>query len=662
MTDDSLALSSADDVATMLDLFRRVCEVRAFESLVSTLYRDGDIPGFVHVSLGQEASAVGACSPLRLTDMITSNHRGHGHCLAKGMAPQPMFAELFGHADGTVAGRGGSMHIADPGLGILGANGIVAAGVPIAVGASVAARLRGAGDVVVSFFGDGAVAQGLFHEAINLAALWKLPVVFFCENNGYAEFTPAENGHPATLEQRAAGYGVPYVRVDGTDVWQVHTTMQRTVERVRTDGPVVVEAMTARWHGHYEGDQQKYRDPLHLEHGRSMDPVAVGRQRLLASGVDSAEIDAVQAAADGLMSDAAATAATGVQPAVTDAGEYVIAPRPRVVEGDLDPAAPPIKYMAAIRDAIESELADDPAVIFTGIDVGAGGGVFAVSRGIHERFADRVLDTPISESAILGVAVGGAMAGLKPLAEIMYIDFIGVAFDQLLNQAAKLHFMTAGRASMQLTVRTQFGAGRSAGSQHSQSLEALLAHIPGLTVVMPATAADAYGLLRTAIQDPNPVVFIENRLLYGRKSPSYPPEHRVPIGKARVAREGTDVTIVSYSRMMLESLVVAEALADEGISVEVIDLRTIQPWDRDTVLASVEKTSRLVVVHEAVTDFGVGAEIVATVARDGFWFLDAPVERVGAAFTPAPYAPDLEAEWLPSHDDIAAAVRRTVSI
>jgi 2-oxoisovalerate dehydrogenase E1 component len=244
----------------------------------------------------------------------------------------------------------------------------------------------------------------------------------------------------------------------------------------------------------------------------------------------------------------------------------------------------------------------------------------------------------------------------------MYLDFVGVCLDQLLNQAAKMPFMTGGTAQMALTVRTQFGAGRSSGSQHSQSLEALLAHIPGLSVVMPSTPADTYGLLRAAIQDPNPVVFIENRLLYGMKGPRPEADHLLPIGVSVRRREGTDVTVVSVSRMVHEAMAAAEALADEGVSVEVIDLRTVAPLDMAPILESVTKTGRLLIAHEAVVPFGIGAEIAATVAREAFWDLDAPIERVGAASTPPPYSPPLERAWLPGRDDIAAAVRRLAAV
>jgi 2-oxoisovalerate dehydrogenase E1 component len=318
--------------------------------------------------------------------------------------------------------------------------------------------------------------------------------------------------------------------------------------------------------------------------------------------------------------------------------------------------------MDAIRAALHAELTEDERVFVAGIDVGAGGNVFGLTRGLADEFGARVRDTPISETAIIGLGVGAAMAGMRPVVEMMYLDFLGVCFDQLLNQAAKLPFMTGGAAEMALTVRTQFGAGRSSGSQHSQSLEALLAHIPGLTVVMPSTPADTYGLLRAAIQDPNPVIFIENRLLYGMKGPQPPTDYMVPIGKSAVVRTGTDVTVVSVSRMVHEATSAAEHLGDEGISVEVIDLRTVAPLDVVPILESVHKTSRLLIAHEAVVPFGIGAEIAATVARQGFWDLDAPIERIGAAATPPPYAPDLERAWLPDREDIAAAIRRLVAV
>ena len=647
--------ASADDLSEM---YRRMRRIRRFEQHASELYKKTEIPGFLHLSIGQEATAVGACWHLDDRDGITSTHRGHGHCLAKGLDSASMFAELMGKETGTCRGRGGSMHIADPALGIYGANGIVGAGLPIAVGAATAAQLRGTGGVVVAFFGDGAVAQGMFHESVNLAAVWDLPVVFFCENNHYAEFSPAAAQHRASLSARAAGYGIGYEHVDGNDVVAVADLMAEVTDRLRSGGgPVLVEAETYRWHGHYEGDPERYRTPDEVTGWKDRDPLVVVRRALNGSGVSDAALDRIDEEIESEIGDAVSAARAASEPAPSTLKNYVTAPReavpePAEADGEI------FRTMDAVRSALDHELAADPDVFVAGIDVAAGGGVFALTRGLADAYPGRVRDTPISETAIVGTAVGAAMAGMRPVVELMYFDFIGVCLDQLLNQAAKLGFMTGGAARMPLVVRTQFGAGKSSGSQHSQSLEALLAHIPGLTVVMPSNPADTYGLLRAAIRDPNPVVFVENRLTYGKKGPRPPDDHLVPLGRARVARSGSDVTIVSYSRMLTECLAAAETLAEDGVDAEVIDLRTVVPWDRQTVLASLEKTHRLVVAHEGVQDFGVGAEIAAMAADEGFWHLDAPVVRVAPPATPAPYAPSLEREWLPDRETIRAAVRR----
>ncbi|MCT9084772.1 alpha-ketoacid dehydrogenase subunit alpha/beta [Streptomyces fulvoviolaceus] len=646
----------------LLEMYRRMRRIRRFEERASELYKATEIPGFLHLSIGQEASAVGACWPLGERDGITSTHRGHGHVLAKGLDAASMMAELMGREAGTCHGRGGSMHIADPGLGIYGANGIVGAGLPIAAGVATAAKLRAAGDVVVAFFGDGAVAQGMFHEAVNLAAVWDLPVVFLCENNHYSEFSPEADQHRAPLSARAAGYGIDYEHVDGNDVLAVSRTMTEVVGRLRAGGgPILVEAETYRWHGHYEGDPERYRTPEEVASAKERDPLLVARRHLAAAGVATALADAVDEEIDKEIEAAVEWARALPEPAPESLYDFVSAPRtvipePAPAQGEV------FRSMDAVRLALEHELAADPSVFVAGIDVGAGGNVFGLTRGLADAFPGRVRDTPISESAILGTAVGAAMAGMRPVVEIMYMDFIGVALDMLLNQAAKLRFMTGGRASMPLVVRTQFGAGRSSGSQHSQSLEALLAHIPGLTVVMPSNPADTYGLLRAAIRDPNPVVFVENRLQYGLKGPRPPADHLIPLGKAKVIREGTDITLVSWSRMVQDALAAAELLAGEGISVEVIDLRTIAPLDRETVLASLAKTNRLVIAHEAVRDFGVGAELSALAVDEGFWHLDAPVTRVAPPPVPAPYAPSLERVWLPSRDTIADTVRRIAAV
>jgi 2-oxoisovalerate dehydrogenase E1 component len=653
------------DARELLDAYRRMQVIRRMEERIAVLYRDGLVPGFVHTSVGQEACAVGALFHAHDDDVITSTHRGHGHVLAKGLDPTGMLAELMGKQTGTCRGRGGSMHVADPRLGIFGANGIVGAGLPIAVGAATAIASRGERRVAVAFFGDGAVATGAFHEAVNLAALRRLPIVFFCENNGYSEFSRTADQHPVPIRARADGYGLPFLELDGNDVAAVADGMARVLESVRDgQGPYLVEATTLRGRGHYEGDRQQYRADTDKDDLLEGDPLRVARVALLQEGVAAADVEAAERSAQEVIDAAEASARAAHFPEPASAAEYVYAPRRRQVETPslavLDPDAPPLSGSRILRQAMHDALADDPTVFLAGIDV-ASGNVFGLTRGLADEFAGRVLDTPIAETAIMGLGVGAAMAGLRPVVELMYQDFLGVCLDQIMNQAAKLRFMTGGAVTVPLVVRTQFGSGRSSGSQHSQSLETIFAHIPGLTVAMPSCGADMYGLLRTAIEDDNPVIFIENRLLYEKKWPMPAPDFRVPLGKARIVRPGSDVTLVSWSRMVTDALAAADALAAEGIDVEVIDLRTIVPLDRETVLNSVRRTHRLVVAHEAVVDFGVGAEIVATVAADAFWRLDAPVRRVGADYTPAPYSPGLEEQWRAVTSDIIRTVREVAT-
>ena len=646
----------------LLALYRGMLRIRLFEERAAALYAEGRIPGFLHLSVGQEAVPVGTCSALEPGDVITSTHRGHGHVLAKGLDVRGAFAELFGREAGSCRGRGGSMHIADPSLGIFGANGIVGAGVPIAVGAATAAALRADGTIAVAFFGDGAVSTGAFHEGATLAGSWQVPVVLMCENNQFSEFTATSSGGgESRFEHRASAYGLDFARLDGNDVVDVALAMRDIVAGVRAGGrPVLVEAATFRVRGHYEGDQQRYRDPELDRRWLERDPIDRARGELLARSVTG--LDQVDAAVRAEIDEAAQWALGQPEPPAAALADHVAPPVSTAAETPLPAGAEPIRMSRAVRAALRHELAADPRVFVAGIDVGAGGNVFGLTRGLLADFPGRVRDTPIAETAIIGMGVGAAMAGLRPVVEIMYSDFMAVCFDQIINQAAKLRYMTGGRVSVPLTIRTQFGAGRSSGAQHSQSLEAMLAHVPGLAVVMPSTPADAYGLLRSAIAYDGPVVVIEHRLLYEKTGPGFTDDHLVPIGKAAVTRAGADVTIVSYSRMAAESLAAAERLARDGIDAEVIDLRTIAPLDWDTVLTSFAKTNRMVVAAEAVVDFGVGAEVAARAVDAGFWSIDAPVLRVGAPPTPAPYAPALEQAWLPNGAQVESAVRRLMSI
>lgn len=321
-----------------------------------------------------------------------------------------------------------------------------------------------------------------------------------------------------------------------------------------------------------------------------------------------------------------------------------------------------LRYVRALNQALSDAMAADPSVIVFGEDIAAAGGPFGVTRGLLESYgADRVRDTPISEATIVGAAVGAAMTGLKPVVEIMFMDFVAIAMDAIVNQAAKARFMFGGQGSVPMVVRLPHGGGVSAGPQHSQCLEAWFAHVPGLKVVCPASVADAYGLMRAAIDDPDPVIMVENKALYARKEDVPDDLPTVEIGKARTARPGTDATIVAYGAAVHTALEAADTLTVEGVEVEVIDLRSLQPWDEAAVLESLSRTHRLVVAHEAVEAFGIGAEIAARMADIGFDELDGPIVRVGAPFMPVPFAKTLEQGYLPDAGRIADAVRKALA-
>jgi len=320
-------------------------------------------------------------------------------------------------------------------------------------------------------------------------------------------------------------------------------------------------------------------------------------------------------------------------------------------------------YREALHDALQEEMRRDSTVFLMGEDIGKHGGTFKVTEGLVDEFGDlRVLETPISESGFMGAAVGAAMMGMRPVVEIMFVDFITISMDQIVNNAAKMRYIYDGGIGVPMVVRAPQGAGARMGVHHSQSFEAWFAHVPGLKVVIPSTPADAKGLLKSAIRDEDPVIFLEHKMLYSVKGPVPGGEHLVPIGKAEVKREGSDVTVVATSLMVHRALAAAEQLQKEGISVEVVDPRSLQPLDEETLIASASKTGRVVVVHEAPGPYGAGAEIATVINRGAFGYLDMPIERVAAPFVPVPFSPPLEDFVIPKEDRIVAAIRRTLGV
>ena len=647
---------------TLRDLYVTMRRIRAFEDKTADLFEEGVVKGTAHSYKGEEAIAAGVCATLRDDDVIASYHRGHGHCIAKGARIDRMMAELMGRQTGYCQGLGGSMHIADMELNIMGANGIVGAAMPLATGAGLAAKLQGTDRVAVAFFGDGASNQGVFHESLNLAAVWKLPVIFVCENNQYALSTSYRNTTAVSqVSNRAASYEIPGITVDGNDGVEVYLVLREAVDRARAgEGPTLIEAMTYR-HGQHSL-RVNLRDPRpedELQTWLDRDPIARMEKRLTTEGGFSDEqFDETTQAVDEEIETAVSFGRESPEPAVQVMLDAVYAPHATYTEPGPE-SERMLSYPEALNEALDQEMLRDDRVFLMGEDVGATGGIFGVSKGLMERYgAERVRDTPISEATFVGCGVGAAIAGMRPVVEIQIFDFVALTMDMLVNQAAKFRFMLGGKPNVPLVVRGPQGGGIRLAAQHSQSLEAWFTHVPGLVVAAPSTPYDAKGLLVAAIRDNNPVVFLEQKLLYLGGTGPVPEElYAIPLGKADIKRAGTDVTVVATSAMVPRALSAATVLERDGISVEVIDPRTLQPLDEETILGSVRKTNRLLIVHEAWVQGGFGAEVAAMVVDKAFDYLDAPVARLGAPHTPMPYNDRLELEVIPSQERIVEAIR-----
>jgi pyruvate/2-oxoglutarate/acetoin dehydrogenase E1 component/TPP-dependent pyruvate/acetoin dehydrogenase alpha subunit len=670
----------------LLEYYRQMIEIRLLEDQIASLLSKGVLRGASHLYAGQEAVAVGAIAALRDDDLITSTHRGHGHAHAHGdkIAKSPeakqehynkMMAEVLGKATGYCKGKGGSMHIADVSHGNLGATGIVGGNIPVAVGAALAQKLMGTDRVVLCFFGDGASNTGNFHEALNMSSLWNLPVIFIVENNLYAMSVPWKKASKLEhIADRAVAYGIPGEVVDGMDVLAVRGAVARAVERARKGlGPTLIEAKTYRYYGHSHSDPRAYRTKEEEKYWKDRDPILTLRSKMLETGLLKPEENtAIEENAHRKLVAALQFSEKSPEPPPEEVDTDVYAPPKTTLQDQeyeamlrekvrSDSSIRQITYAAAIQEALREEMQRDERVFILGEDVGLYGGAYGATRGLINEFGEwRVIDTPISEATIGGAAVGAAMAGMRPVAEIMYVDFTPLAMDQIANQGAKNRYMFGGKTIVPLVIRTEGGAGRAIAAHHSQSLEALWTHFPGIYVVMPATPYDVKGLLKAAIRDDNPVMFIEHKMLYKEKGPVPEEDYLIPLGIADIKRKGQHVTLVTYSRMVLKSLEAAEILSREGIEVEVIDLRCLKPLDIETVVQSVKKTGRFVGVTEAYENTSFINEVMAQVNELAFDYLDAPMIRVAARNVPVPRAEILEDQAIPNVERICQACRKVL--
>lgn len=652
-----------------LALYETMLKIRRTEEQLVQAHQRGLVHGACHTYIGEEAVAAGVCAHLNAADVVFSTHRGHGHALAKGLEPRALIAELLGRANGCSAGRGGSMHIFAPEIGMMGTSGIVAPCILQAAGAGYAFKLFGQPRVAVAFFGDGASNNGAFHEGLNLAGIWKLPVLFVCENNQFATEVPVSySAANPDIAARAAAYNLPGVAVDGNDVAAVHAAAATAVARARAgEGATLIECRTYRTRPHAEGmGDYTYRTREDVEAWKARCPIKTYRQRLLETGTAAeSELAAIEHRWQATVTEAFQRASADPAPEPATAAVHVYDEQPPAITQPAPPRAAgdrQVTFVKATLEALTGEMERNPAIYVMGEGIGVRGGNFATTAGLFAKHGPvRLCDTPIAERGFTGMATGAAMVGARPVIDFMFADFELDAAGEIINQIAKVHYMSNGRLKMPVLLRGCFGIGHSAATHHSGSYYATFAHFPGLRVVVPSTPYDAKGLFLRALRCQDPVLFLEHRELVGLKGPVPEGDYEIEFGQANVVRPGRHVTVVALALMVQHTLKAAETLAAAGIELEVIDPRTISPLDLDTITASVRQTGRLLVVDEDFAPCSFGGEVAARVAEHCFDDLDAPVRRLHGALAPTPYSPALEQQVVPNPDTIAAAVRELLA-
>ncbi len=646
--------------AQLLELYEHLLTGRILEERLFELYRTGHLGGALYPAIGQEAAMVGFAAALSEGDVFGGTHRDLVAQLVRGLTLEQALLNFFGKAASPTRGRDGDAHLGSPSKGILMVASPVPDAHPVAVGCALAFHQRGEPRVAMANSGEGATATGTWHEAVNMAAVLGLPVVFTIQNNQYAYSTPASGSFRLEYAaHRADAYGIPGVVVDGNDVLECYAAAREAVERARAGaGPSLIEAVTFRHHGHTGLDTASYVDPHVRDEWLAKDPLPryeeyLGSRGMLDDGRRGRLRERITARIDTTL----AWAQDQPDPDPSEVAEGLFA-SPRAAGSDEpDTDGPEGTIADALRSTLDSEMERDERVMVLGNDVGTLGGPFGITAGLLERYGPaRVVDIPLGGAGLIGAATGAALTGLRPVAEVQAADLLLGGLDQLVNEAAKHHWKTG--VPVPLVVRAPCGAGVRAGPYGSMSPEGLLAHQPGIRIAVPSTPAAAKGLLLGALRDPNPVVLIEHKKLYrSLRGPIPSGDRDIAPGRARVARSGADVTVVTWGAMTHTVLHAAEVLDAEGISIEVIDLQWIVPLDWHTVFESVHSTSRLVVVSEDVPFAGVASEVAARVSADLFWDLDGPIVRVGPPHTHIPFASSLEDAFLPQVEDVVEAVR-----
>jgi 2-oxoisovalerate dehydrogenase E1 component len=641
--------TSAWPSARPKDLYRALLLPRLIEEKALLLLRQGKLSKWFS-GMGQEAIAVGVATALDPDDWILPMHRNLGVFTARGVDLPTLFRQLFGKDGGFTKGRDRTFHFGALEKHIVGMISHLGAMMPVADGLALAAQLKGTKQVAATFTGDGATSEGDFHEAVNLAAVWKLPVLFVIENNQYGLSTPVSEQYACqNLADRGAGYGIPGVIVDGNDLLAVHRAVAESAARARKgEGPTLLEFKTFRMRGHEEASGTAYVPKELFEEWTHKDPISRFERVLMERGILSpAEKEAIRSELKPrieVLVDEALAAPDPVSSAEQEIAD-VFAPSlliPAPPTPAAEASAAELRYVDAISDALRIAMRRNPRVILMGQDIAEYGGVFKVTEGFLGEFGkDRVRNTPIIESGAIGAALGLALDGFVPMVEMQFGDFITCGFNQIVNNLAKTHYRWGARVGV--VVRAPIGGGMGAGPFHSQDIESWFTSVAGLKVLAPATPYDAKGLLLAAFEEGNPVIYLEHKFLYRSAKGKVPEGHyTLPIGAARVARPGRDATVVTYGVGVYWALDAADELAGEGHEIEVIDLRSLAPFDRETVIESVRRTGRVLVLHEAPVTGGFGGEIAAVLSHEAFEWLDAPIARLGGLDTPIPFSKALE--------------------
>ncbi len=667
-------IDSSEDLVT---IYSTMIKSRKYEEKLRDIYLSdkkplfsiaaGKIPGEMHLSAGQEPSAAWMSVLLRDDDFVYSTHRPHHTAISKGVDLNRMTAEIMGKHGGLSKGKGGHMHIFDTKVNFACA-GIVGSSFPPALGAALASKLDGKDSIAVAYGGDGSLNQGMFLESLNLASLWKLPVIFVIENNDWAISVETKDSTPLENDAiRANGFGMPGVYIKDNDPVKMYEAAEKAVKRARNgEGPTLISIDTYRYYGHFEGDPEVYRPKNQVKEILAKDPIKIMGAELIERGIITKdEDDRINNSAMEEINQAFAFAENSPLPIGDDAMEDVYAPVDYSINATTKGRKIPM-YIA-ISEAISQEMEGNSNVLYMGEDVGKYGGIFGATTGLLTKFGpERIRDTPISESAFIGSAAGLAAAGKRPIVELMFSDFVGVTLDPIMNHIAKNHYMSGGTVNMPIVITTAVGGGYGDAAQHSQTLYALFGHIPGLKVVVPSNSYDAKGLMTSAIKDNNPVVYMFHKGLLGLPWMPYPQsavtevpeeEYTIPIGKANIVRKGNDVTIVGIGSTVHMALEAAEKLEEGKISAEVIDLRSIKPLDADTVINSVSKTGSLVVADEDYRAFGLTSEIISIVSQKLFGKMKTAPARVSSPDIPVPYSQRMEKYSLPDSKKIIDAVK-----